>query len=136
MATKVAEKTAAKRASVKKTTAKTVDQYIAGTPKEQHAALEKLRRTIKAAAPKATEGLSYGMVGYKLNGKYLVYFGSWKTHIAVYGSGGRFIDTHAAELKPYVQSKGTIQFPADRPLPYALVTKIVKARLAELNKRD
>ncbi len=79
MATKVAEKTAAKRASVKKTTAKTVDQYIAGTPKEQHAALEKLRRTIKAAAPKATEGLSYGMVGYKLNGKYLVYFGSWKT---------------------------------------------------------
>lgn len=140
MTTRAAKKTTAKttlkkaagQKSTAKQTPKTVDAYLAAAPKEQRAALEKLRMTIKAAAPKATEGLSYGIVGYKLNGKYLVYFGSWKNHIALYGSGGRFIDAHAAELGPYVQSKGTIQFPADRPLPYALVTKIVKARLAEL----
>ena len=116
----------------KATKAKTVDGYIAAAPKEQRAALEKLRKTIKAAAPKATEGLSYGIVGFKQNGKNVVYFGSWKTHIALYGFGGSVIAAHAVELKPYVQSKGTIQFPADEPIPYGLVTKLVKARIAEL----
>ena len=112
--------------------AKTVDGYIAAAPKEQRAALEKLRKTIKAAAPKATEGLSYGIVGFRQGGKNVVYFGSWKAHIALYGAGGSVIDAHKAELKPYVQSKGTIQFRADKPIPYALVTRIVKARVAEL----
>jgi uncharacterized protein YdhG (YjbR/CyaY superfamily) len=111
---------------------KTVDGYIAAAPKEQRAALEKLRKTIKAAAPKATEGLSYGIVGFKQDGKYVVYFGSWKAHIALYGAGGSVIDAHKAELKPYAQSKGTIQFPADQPIPYGLVRKIVKARIAEI----
>jgi len=114
------------------TKAKTVDGYIAAAPKEQRAALEKLRKTIKAAAPKATEGLSYGIVGFRQGGKNVVYFGSWKAHIALYGAGGSVIDAHKAELKPYVQSKGTIQFPADQPIPYGLVTRIVKARVAEL----
>jgi uncharacterized protein YdhG (YjbR/CyaY superfamily) len=124
MATKVAKKTAPK----------TVDGYIAAAPKEQRAALEKLRKTIQAAAPKATEALSYGIVGFKQGGKNVVYFGSWKAHIALYGAGGSVIDAHAAELKPYVQSKGTIQFPADRAIPYGLVSRIVKARIAEIEK--
>jgi uncharacterized protein YdhG (YjbR/CyaY superfamily) len=131
MATKSAKKTAAKRAT-KKAAPKTVAGYIAAAPKEQRAALEKLRTTINAAAPRATEGLSYGIVGFKQGGKNVVYFGSWKTHIALYGAGGSVIAAHQAELEPYVLSKGTIQFPADEPIPYGLVTKLVIARVAEL----
>ena len=72
-----------------------------------------LRKTIKAAAPKATESISYGIVGYKQNGKQLVYFGYWKAHCALYGGG-----------------TGTIRFTADKPLPDRLVTKIVGRALA------
>ena len=132
-ATKAAKKTVA-RAATKKAAPRTVAGYIAAAPKEQRPALEKLRKTIKAAAPKASEGLSYGIVGFKQGGKNVVYFGSWEAHIALYGAGGSVIAAHADELKPYVQSKGTIQFPADEPIPYALVTRIVKARIVEIEK--
>ena len=131
MPSKPAKRTAAK-AATKKAAPKTVAGYIAAAPKEQRAALDKLRKTIKAAAPKATEGLSYGIVGFKQDGKNVAYFGSWKTHIALYGFGGSVIAAHKAELKPYVQSKGTIQFPAGEPVPFGLVTKLVKGRVAEL----
>ena len=131
MATKPAKNPASKTAA-KKATPKTVAAYIAAAPKEQRAALERLRKTIKAAAPKANEGPSYGIVGFKQDGKNVAYFGSWKAHIALYGFGGRVLDAHAAELRPHVQSKGTIQFPADEPIPYGLVTKLVKARVTEL----
>jgi len=132
MATKTAKKPAAKKLAAKAAPAKTVDAYIAAAPPDRRATLTKLRRTIKAAAPKATETISYGIVGYKQSGQRVAYFGYWKSHIALYGTSGRFIKTHAAELKPYVQSKGTIQFPSDKPLPVGLVTKIVKARVAEV----
>ena len=114
--------------------AKTVDDYIASAPKDRRTTLTKLRQTIKAAAPRATEIVSYGMAGFKQDGERVAYFAYWKSHTALYGTSREFIDTHAAELKPYVQSKGTIQFPADKPLPYGLVTKIVKARVAEIEK--
>jgi len=109
-----------------------VDDYLAAAPKDKQATLAKLRRTIKAAAPKAIEGMNYGMVGFKLNRKPVVYFGYWKAHYALYGMGSRVTKAHAAELKAYLQTKGTIQLPADKPLPYALVTKLVKARVAEI----
>ena len=131
MPSKPAKRTAAK-AATKKVAPKTVAGYIAAAPKEQRGALEKLRKTIKAAAPKATEGLSYEIVGFKQNGKRVAYFGSWKKHIALYGFGGSVIAAYKTELKPYVQSKGTIQFPADKPIPYGLVSRIVRARIAEI----
>jgi uncharacterized protein YdhG (YjbR/CyaY superfamily) len=131
MATKTAKKTAAKAASPK-----TLDDYLAAAPKDRRAALIKLRRTIMTAAPKATERISYGMAGFKHNGKSLVYFAYWTDHTALYGTGSRFTHAHAAELKPYVQSKGTIQFPTDKPIPYELVTKIVKSRVAEVEKPE
>lgn len=134
MATKTTKKPAVKKAPVKTAPAKTVDEYLEAAPKDKRASLTKLRGAIKAAAPKATESISYGIVGYKQNGERVAYFGYWKDHIALYGTSGRFIKTHAAELKPYVQSKGTIQFPSDKPLPVGLVTKIVKARVAEVDK--
>jgi uncharacterized protein YdhG (YjbR/CyaY superfamily) len=120
-----------KKPAAKTTHTKTVDDYFAAAPKDQRAALMELRKTIKAAAPKATEVFGYGMAGFKQNGKTLVYLAYWKAHVALYGS----FDAHAAELKAYDQSgKGTIRFPADKPLPYALVTKMVKARIAEIEK--
>jgi uncharacterized protein YdhG (YjbR/CyaY superfamily) len=127
MATQTTKKTPEKAASIK-----TVDDYLAAAPKAQRSALTKLRKTIKAAAPKATESVSYGIVGYKQNGERVTYFGYWKTHIALYGTSSRFIKAHPAELKRYIQSKGTIQFPADKPIPYGLVTKIVETRVAEI----
>ena len=112
---------------------KTAAEYVAAAPKDKRAALTALRKTIKAAAPKATEGISYGIVGFKHNGKPLVYLGYAKTHCAVYGSTGHFVETHAAELKGYEVSKGTIRFPADKPVPARLVTKMVKVRVAEID---
>ena len=127
MVTKTTKKPTAKTAP-----AKTVDEYLAAAPPAQRAALKRLRQAIKAAAPKASESISYGIVGYKQNGARVAYFGYWKDHIALYGTSARFIKSHAAELRPYVQSKGTIQFPSSKPLPIGLVTKIVKARIAEV----
>ena len=128
--TKRATKAAPTR-KVARGTSRTVDDYIAAAPKDKRAALMELRKTIKAASPKATEGISYGIVGFKHNGESLVHFGYWKDHFALYGN----FDVHAVALKGYDQSgKGTIRFPADKPLPYRLVTKIVKARIAEIEK--
>src|SRR5688500_12766587 len=108
--------------TTKKPAAKTarpnaVDDYLAAAPEDKRAVLTKLRRTIKAAAPKATESVSYGIVGFKHKGKRLVYFGYWKTHCALYGMGNGVYDAHAAELKDYNLTKGTIRFSADKPLP-------------------
>jgi uncharacterized protein YdhG (YjbR/CyaY superfamily) len=127
MATQTTRKPARKTAK-----AKTVGEYIAAAPRAERAALTKLRKTIKKAAPKASEAISYGMAGYKHNGKYLVYFAYWKAHVALYGIGTRVLRAYATDLEPYAQSKGTIQLPADEPLPYGLVTKMVKARVAEI----
>jgi len=112
--------------------AKTVDEYLAAAPPDKRVALKKLRKTIKAAAPKATESFSYGIVGYKHKGKRVVYFGYWKTHLALYGMGNGVYDAHAAELKAFDLTKGTIRFSADTPLPDRLVTKMVKTRIAEI----
>lgn len=126
MATQTTKKRAAKA-----TPAKTVDDYLAAAPQDERAALMTLRTAIKAAAPKATEGISYGMVGFSHRGKPLVHFGYWKAHVALYGS----FDARAADLMAYDRShKGTIRFPANKPLPYRLVMKIVKARVAEIEK--
>ena len=78
--------------------------------------------------------VSYDMAGFKQEGKPVAYFAYWKSHTALYGTSRKFIDANAAELKPYVQTKGTLQFPADKPLPYGLVTRIVKARIAEIEE--
>jgi uncharacterized protein YdhG (YjbR/CyaY superfamily) len=121
-----------KKPAAKTTHAKTVDDYLAAAPKDKRVALMNLRRTIKAAAPKATEGIGYGIAGFKYRGKPLIYFGYAKTHVALYGG----FDANAPELKAYDLSKGTIRFTPDRPLPARIVTKIVKTRIAEIEKAD
>ena len=122
----------AKKPAAKTAPPKTVAEYIAAAPKAQRAGLMKLRSTITSAAPKATESISYGMAGFKHNGESLILFAYWKDHVALYGS----FDAYADELKAYDQSgRGTFRFPIDKPLPYLLVTKMVKAKVAEIEKK-
>ena len=114
-------------------TPQTVDDYLAALPEEARATLEKLRKTIKAAAPKATEVISYQMPMYKHHGM-LVGFAAFKDHCSFF-PGAKPMATYKDELKAYKTSKGTIRFPIGKPLPAALVKKLVKARIAENEQR-
>jgi uncharacterized protein YdhG (YjbR/CyaY superfamily) len=109
---------------------KTIDEYLAPLSDEKRAALQKLRRAIKAAAPKAEECLSYQIPAFRLGGRMLVAFGAAANHCAFY-PGSAPVEIHKDELKAYDTSKGTIRFQADSPLPATLVRKLVKARIAE-----
>ena len=108
-----------------------IDQYLKALSGDKRAALEKLRRAIKAAAPKAEECISYAIPAFRLDGKFLVGFGAGKNHCAFY-PGSRAIEVHRRELEAYDTSKGTVRFPADHPLPATLVRKLVKARIASM----
>ncbi len=107
----------------------TVDDYLAALPEDARATLEKIRKTIKAVAPKATEVISYQMPMYKQHGM-LVGFAAFKDHCSLF-PGVVPIVAHKDELKAYKTSKGTIRFPIGKPLPAALVKKLVKTRIAE-----
>jgi uncharacterized protein YdhG (YjbR/CyaY superfamily) len=113
-----------------KTRTMTVDGYLAGLSDDQRAALQKLRKTIRAAAPKAEECISYRLPAFRLNGV-LVAFGATGNHCAFYPMSASTVASHKDELKDYDTSKGTIRFQPDHPLPAALVRKLVKARIAE-----
>ena len=106
-----------------------IDDYFAALPDEQRVALEKLRKAIRSAVPKAEECICYQLPAFRLDGKFLVAFGAWAKHCAFY-PGAAAIATHKEALKAYDTSKGTIRFPADHPLPTALVRKLVKTRSA------
>jgi uncharacterized protein YdhG (YjbR/CyaY superfamily) len=108
----------------------TIDEYLALLSREKRVALEKLRRGIKSAAPKAEECISYQIPAFRLSGRMLVWFGAATNHCAFY-PGAYPIEAHQHELKTYDTSKGTIRFPADSPLPATLVRKLVKTRIAE-----
>lgn len=110
---------------------KTFDEYLAALNDDNRAALEKLRKTIKAAAPKSEECISYGLAAFRLNGKPLVALGATANHCAFYLMSNSTVKDHEDELKKYDTSPGTIRFPADKPLPNGLVRKLVKARIAE-----
>lgn len=108
----------------------TIDAYLAPLGGDKRAALEKLRRDIRAAAPGAEEAISYGVPAFRLGGKLLVAFGAAANHCAFY-PGSHPVEAHEKELARYDTSKGTIRFPADRPLPATLVRKLVRTRIAE-----
>lgn len=109
---------------------KTVEEYLSLFPEHQQKELEKIRRAIRDAAPKAEELISYGMPGYKLNGV-LVYFGGFKNHCSFFPAGNSAIQKFSNELKGYKTSKGTIQFPLNEPIPISLIKKIVRERVRE-----
>jgi len=109
---------------------KNIDEYLARLNNDKRAALEKLRRAIKSAAPKAEEYISYQVPAFRLGGRMLVAFGAATNHCAFY-PGASPVEAHKDELKAYDTSKGTIRFQANSPLPATLVRKLVKTRIAE-----
>ena len=111
-----------------------INAFIADFPEEVRAILEKIRKTIQQAAPEAKEAIKYGMPTFVLNGN-LVHFAAYKNHIGFYPAPTG-IDAFIDELAVYRTGKGTIQFPIDKPIPYDLITKVVKFRVEEnLKKR-
>ena len=112
------------------TPAEDVDAYLAGVPQDARTALEKLRALIRAAAPAATEVISYQMPAFRLQGRLLVAFAAFKNHCSLF-PGSSVMEAHKDELKGYDISKGTIRFPPGKPLPATLVKTLVKVRIAE-----
>jgi uncharacterized protein YdhG (YjbR/CyaY superfamily) len=113
-----------------------IDEYIDTFPADIQTILQRVRRTIKAAAPEAGEKISYGIPTFTLNGKYLIYFAGWKHHISIYPipTGN---DAFNKEIAPYVSGKGTLKFTVDKPMPLKLITKIVRLKVAEnLSRTD
>ncbi|MGE5275720.1 MAG: iron chaperone [Acidobacteriota bacterium] len=113
----------------------TIDEYLAVLSREKRAALEKLRRAIRSAAPGAQECIRYGIPAFRLGGRLLVGFGAAANHCAFY-PGSHPLEAHRDELEAYDTGKGTIRFRPDRPLPVALVRKLVKTRIAERAARQ
>jgi len=109
---------------------KTIDEYIARFPKDVRDVLEELRRVIRESAPKAEETISYGIPTFDLNGRHLVHFAAYKNHVGFYPTPSG-IKAFKKELSPFKTSKGTVQFPLDKPIPFDLVKKIVKFRVKE-----
>ena len=108
----------------------TVDEYIKAFPKDVQGVLKKMRQTIKEAAPGAIETISYQIPTFKLNGKGLVYFAAFQSHIGFYPIQAG-LEGVEKELSQYKQGKGSVQFPLDRPIPYDLVKKITRYRVEE-----
>ena len=113
--------------------AQNIDEYIAGFPPEVQQVLHKVRATIRAVAPQATERISYQMPAFFQDGV-LAYYGGFKKHLGFYPPvrGGAKLERDAA---PYAGEKGNLRFPYDQPIPYDLIRRIVEARLAERKKR-
>ena len=108
---------------------KTTDAYLAAVTPDKRTALEALRKSIKAAAPKAEECISYQLPAFRLKGKLLVAYGAAANHCAFYP--GSVVQAMKDELKDYDTSKGTIRFPAKKPLPSALVRKLIKLGISK-----
>ena len=106
----------------------TVDEYVASFPPETRAVLEKVRRTMRSAAPGTEERISYDIPTFTVNGKYVIYFAGWKRHISIYPipAGDEALQR---DLAPYVAAKGTLRFPLDKPIPYDLIERLTAAAI-------
>lgn len=110
---------------------KNIDDYIASFPREVQEILQKIRLSIRRLVPNAVETISYGIPTFKLNGKNLVHFGGFKDHVSIFPTSSG-VAAFKKELSNYKISKGTIQFPLDKPIPYSLITRIVRFRIKEI----
>ena len=120
---------------IQKQPPKNTDEYIASFPLNIQNILQRIRGVIAKAAPKAQEAMSYGVPSFKLNGKNLVLFAAFKKHIGFYPEPSA-IEAFKNELKNYETAKGTIKFPIDKPIPFELISNIVKFRVRETIERQ
>jgi uncharacterized protein YdhG (YjbR/CyaY superfamily) len=116
-------------------TAKSIDQYIAGFAPEVRQVLEQMRGLIRDAAPGATETISYAIPTFDLNGVHLVHFAGYAKHIGFYPTGSG-IEAFRGELMPYKSAKGSVQFPLGRPLPADLIRRMVEFRVEEVDHKS
>ena len=112
-----------------------VRAYLAALPPPARRHMNEIRRIIRSVAPDATESFSYRMPGFRLDNRVFVYYAAFAGHCSIYPMGAKIRRAHAAALKGYKTSTGTIQFPLDRSLPRPLVKRLVKARAAEVRAR-
>jgi uncharacterized protein YdhG (YjbR/CyaY superfamily) len=112
-----------------------IDEYISLQPSEVQPLLQKVREAIRDAAPGAAEYISYAMPSFKYNGKILVYFAAHKSHIGFYATPTANV-AFKKELAGYKSSKGAVQFPFDRPVPYDLIRRMVQYKLVEITSKS
>jgi uncharacterized protein YdhG (YjbR/CyaY superfamily) len=112
-----------------------IDATLAALPADQRAALQSLRRTIAAAAPSAEETISYSMPAFRYRGRALVSYSAFKTHCSFFPMSAELIETLAGQLAGFATSKGTLQFTPDHPIPADLVERIVRERMAQIDRR-
>jgi uncharacterized protein YdhG (YjbR/CyaY superfamily) len=114
--------------------AKSVDEYLAGLPRDARATLVQIRQGIRKAAPEAVEGFSYGAPAFRYQDRPLAAYAALKDHCSYFPMSPAVLRAHSAELKNYQLSKGTIRFPIEKPLPATLIKKLVRARIAEIER--
>lgn len=114
---------------------KSVDEYIKSLPPDTHLALRRVRAVIKKALPKATEGISYQIPVYKIDGRMVLYFAGFKNHYSIYPATGKLLKTLKKELTPHLHSKATLRFDYGEKIPAALIARIARARAAEARDR-
>ena len=117
----------------KKNKIETIEDYIKGYPQNVQKLLQEIRRAVRKTAPNAEEAISYQIPTFKLNGN-LVHFAAFKNHIGFY-PGSKAIEIFSKDLKEYKTSKGTVQFPIDKPIPLSLIKKIVDYRVKEYSQK-
>ena len=119
-----------------KTGFKSVDEYMASQPEATQGVLERVRRTIRKALPRAEEVISYQIPAYKLNGRTVIYFAGWRQHYSVYPSTDRLVARFKKDLARYEVSKGTIRFPLSESVPVKLIEAVARFRGKEVAERE
>lgn len=119
-----------------KATAQRIRSYIAALPPDARRTARTLRTTIRSVVPGAVEVFSYGIPGFRFEDRALVWYAGWRHHLSLYPIGTALRQKYATDLEGYKTSKGTVQFPLDKPLPVALIKCLVKARVAQVRRRD
>ncbi len=114
----------------------TVEDYLATLSADQRAVVEEIRRAVNAAAPDATETIAYQMPALRSHGgQFLVSYAAYKNHYSLFPASGAVVDALGKELEPYLVGKGTVRFPASKPIPMTLVTRLVEVRVTENAQR-